>query len=318
MDPYCKITLGHQKISGEVCRNGGKHPHWEDTLVLRTVDEPIFEVEVKEKDWLLPDAVIGVCQVSFKEFEDKIRVLKWFPLAFENKSVGRLLLEVTYESDHPIRSKVDKIPSQQQNSQSALTVITNLPAAEIKKSKPQEGQAPKGFLQGLIHGWTPFGLKGQKNQSESSQASQVVQVPNQQIQVSNAQSEPLFNNLNQNNHIQQSQQENTWALAYSQNSQNPQNGYPQKYPQFSPSESSNNNLGYHRAYYPDQENNPQGAKEQYNSITETIDYRNRQANTLSRQAADYTNNYDENNCPSQNYQEINNNRVDPLRVIRGL
>lgn len=305
MDPYCKIILGNQKISGEVCRNGGKHPSWEDTLVLRRISEPSCVIEVKEKDWLLPDGTIGICDVNLLEVEAQKRVLKWYPVLYENKPVGKLLLEISYEPDHKEIIR-DALPKN--------TVLNE----RVNQGNPQEQQPKKGFLEGIVLGWNPFGSKAQQ---------QPVEIPKQEIQAPPVQQIQNLNqpqnvyqaqNYDQNTYLQQSQvySGNNWAPPSQE-----ENNYPQKYPQFSPQQSMNIDSGYRGAYYP----NPNVGYVQPvsgdhpNENREVYDYRENQGQGAEAYGSGhYLNEYYGNYNPQQESQGQAGNKVDPLRVIRGL
>jgi len=160
MDPYCKITFGKQKVQGSVCKNGGKYPHWEDALILRRDKEPDLEIEIKEKDWLLPDGTIGICRLNLREVESQKRVLKWFPVSYEHKPAGQILIEATYEADHSIPRNA---PAQQPvvHPQDIPHVLPyqepEYSADRIRgeRSDHHESSQPAGYG-GNIHGWNPF------------------------------------------------------------------------------------------------------------------------------------------------------------------
>lgn len=160
MDPYCKITFGKQKVQGSVCKNGGKYPHWDDALILRRANEPELEIEIKEKDWLLPDGTIGTCRLNLREVESQRRVLKWFPVSYEHKPAGQILIEATFEADHSIPRN---LPAQQTvvHPQDIPHVMPyqepEYSADRIRgeRSGHHESSQPAGYG-GDIPGWNPF------------------------------------------------------------------------------------------------------------------------------------------------------------------
>jgi len=258
MDPYCKIILGNQKVQGQVCKNGGKHPHWDDTLVLRRSHESTCHIELKEKDWLLPDGTIGVCDINLDEVEANKRVLKWYNVSYETHPVGQVLIEVTFEPDQP---KIQKeapqyiqAPLPQPILQQENKPIENIPQGQPIQGAPvQSAPAKAGLLQGIIHGWNPFKGNAQPmqekdvNKVQMSEPAQKVQSQPIKAQETYPQSgqvyfEPFQQQIRQEN---QEYQQNMWAppIADLQASQE----YEQKYPQFDPQEYPNtyNYGGYH-------------------------------------------------------------------------
>jgi len=174
MDPYCKITFGKQKVQGSVCKNGGKHPHWEDTLTLRRNNEPNLEIEIKEKDWLLPDGTIGTCLVNLREVEAQKRVLKWYPVSYQDKPAGQILIEATFDADHAIPRN---LPAQLPGTHPA-DIPHVLPGQEPEysadrirgeRSGQHEPSQQSGYG-GMIHGWNPF--NPQNNQPSNPQSYQ--------------------------------------------------------------------------------------------------------------------------------------------------
>jgi len=218
MDPYCKIVLGKQKIEGSVCYNGGKHPHWEDTLVLRRINEPECCIELKEKDWLLPDGTIGSCKLNLREVESQQRILKWFPITYKTKPAGQILIEASYEPDHsiPLSNQAQNAIINNQVHQPISTIQVPRDDSKIRGDHYQEKtQTVASGYGGQIHGWSPF-----NNQNQQSQ-----------IQVQGL--VPVEAQINQQYSLQEEQRipENYWAPSI-----NAENNQPYKYPLFSPQE----------------------------------------------------------------------------------
>jgi len=225
MDPYCKVVMGKQKVQSEVCENGGKNPHWESSfLVLKRTTEPVCEVEIKEKDWLLPDGTIGVCKVNINEVETQKRVLKWYPVLFKDKPAGQILIEASYESDNAT-SKNIPVPEHQTVPQQIVQPILNQPqipqppisqAAPVQHDFRQPVHNQEGMFQGgYIHGYNPL------NQAQPI-------------------SQPAYN---QPINTHDAQMYAPPATEIHQDS-----NYPQKYPQFEsqsyPHQYENQNYGY--------------------------------------------------------------------------
>ena len=101
MDPYCTVFVGDQIAKGEVCKRGGKTPHWSDTISIpRAADEPVMYVELKDQDIFKSDDLIGVCQVDLNSIPDKTSITNWFPVFNKKEIAGEVLLEITYKSNH--------------------------------------------------------------------------------------------------------------------------------------------------------------------------------------------------------------------------
>jgi len=101
MDPYCFITVDNNQISGEVCHKGGSRPHWQDTITVSAAQDSRCLIEIKDKGLLLHDSNIGSCEVDLKEIVSQGRVLKWYPLNFDNQPAGELLVEASYQHENP-------------------------------------------------------------------------------------------------------------------------------------------------------------------------------------------------------------------------
>ena len=100
MDPYCQIVIGTTKHKGEVCESGGKNPRWKDTITIKRNFEPVFYIELFDKDTLSADDIIGVTQVDINSLSSGHSAAKWYPLFFQKKPAGEILLELTYTPDH--------------------------------------------------------------------------------------------------------------------------------------------------------------------------------------------------------------------------
>lgn len=225
MDPYCRVIIGKQKLESQVCRNGGKHPHWEDTLVFKRNSEPICHVELKEKDWLLPDDLIGCCEVNLNEVESQKRVLKWYPMAFKGKPVGQVLLEISYESD---------MKGQQPNKTD--TTVHRVVEETIVP-------VPQGQNIQNIPASNPLEMYSQPPNQEWH-------TTNQQFNHPQFQPQPQYNmgqGADKYPVLGQDYQGTIWAPSYVEGQQE-SNNYPQIYPQFSQNIYSNSNPqgGYHQ------------------------------------------------------------------------
>ncbi len=96
MNPYCKVKIGGQKFRGSVCKKGGKHPSWDDTIVVRRNDESACEIKLRDKNIFTPDSLIGACKVDLDAVAAFGRVTKWLDVIRKDKVEGQLLVEITY------------------------------------------------------------------------------------------------------------------------------------------------------------------------------------------------------------------------------
>jgi Ca2+-dependent lipid-binding protein len=99
MDPYCQVIIGNQVVKGKVCKSGGKNPHWDDAITIHKKHEPVCFVELIDKDTFTPDEIIGVCQLNLYELPSGNDTKKWYPLFYQQKPAGEILLEVIFISD---------------------------------------------------------------------------------------------------------------------------------------------------------------------------------------------------------------------------
>ena len=95
MDPYCIIHLGPHKVKGQVCKYGGKHPQWGDTITVQRRNEQNLLLELKDKDTFTRDDVIGACQIDISRLQPRTPAARWFPLQRNRKPAGEIYAELT-------------------------------------------------------------------------------------------------------------------------------------------------------------------------------------------------------------------------------
>jgi len=133
MNPYCAFTVGGKRIKGQVCKKGGKAPHWNETVTIPITDESNILIEVMDKDKITKDDHIGSFEFNLQEIESLGQIKRWFPLVYKKKSAGELQMEVIFErSDQEIIPEPEVIPSKEQLVQSEV-------AQEELTSVKQEG-----------------------------------------------------------------------------------------------------------------------------------------------------------------------------------
>ena len=97
MDPYCVFLVENNRLNSQVCRKGGKHPYWNDTITVQTTNQSNAIVELKDKDTLTGDDSIGFCMIDLNEIESKGQVSKWYPLYYKKKPAGQILLKSQFQ-----------------------------------------------------------------------------------------------------------------------------------------------------------------------------------------------------------------------------
>jgi len=118
MDPYCVAVSKGKKVKSSICYNGGKAPFWEDdALVLKVNDESTCVVEIKDKTILLPDPNIGSVELDVQEVETHGSISKWYPITFNDKCAGQILMEASFNPDdsvEPVERKEEDLVEQTQ------------------------------------------------------------------------------------------------------------------------------------------------------------------------------------------------------------
>jgi len=100
MDPYVQFNLGNHKVRTNVCRKGGKHPMWDDSVTLPVSNEfQTCTISIRDKD-LLKDDNIGVLDLNLGEIESQGSVKKWFPIFHKGKPAGEFLMEAFFQEDN--------------------------------------------------------------------------------------------------------------------------------------------------------------------------------------------------------------------------
>lgn len=96
-DSYCVATIGKSIAKSSMSRNTGKYPCWDDAMTVRTSDEPVCLLEVKDKE-VKADDVIGIAQIDLKEVTERGKMTKWYELFNNDNSMGQILVEIAYSA----------------------------------------------------------------------------------------------------------------------------------------------------------------------------------------------------------------------------
>jgi hypothetical protein len=150
MEPYCTFILGHQEAKGEICKEGGDKPCWNDTIALRRRYEPYCLIEIRDKGWLRTDEVIGKVEIDLQEIESERRVAKWYKVIHNNQPAGEIFIE-------------------------ALFVPENY--GSYKETVPQQEYSKQTYTQSIY----PAGIYSPAKQSVFDNFKQISQIPVQEI-----------------------------------------------------------------------------------------------------------------------------------------
>jgi len=123
-DPYCQFTIGGDKVKGQVCKSGGKHPVWYDSITIPASSQTLCLVEVKDKD-LIKDDKMGSCEIDLRQIQNQGVTKQWYPLHHRGKPAGELLLEATFTPDNahlgmPVKNPMGMQPGIQQGVQPGM------------------------------------------------------------------------------------------------------------------------------------------------------------------------------------------------------
>jgi len=97
MNPYCSFLVGEKRINSQICKKGGKHPHWSDSVSVPVANESKIMVELMDKDKLTKDDHIGSFVIDLRELEAQGQSSRWYPLYYKNKPAGEILLEASFQ-----------------------------------------------------------------------------------------------------------------------------------------------------------------------------------------------------------------------------
>jgi len=96
MDPYCKFTLGWHSGESSVAKSQGKHPKWNDTIMLeRKHDEHSCKLVLKDQD-PLKDDLIGETVINLDNVMMSGKLTQWYQLSHHSKDAGKVLIDIEY------------------------------------------------------------------------------------------------------------------------------------------------------------------------------------------------------------------------------
>ena len=95
-DPYAVFKVGVQTQTSSVCKDGGKHPSWTDTLKFDINGDQEATVELYDKGTLAKDKMIGRAVIPFHQILALKNATQWYDLMLEGKEVGKIMVHFEY------------------------------------------------------------------------------------------------------------------------------------------------------------------------------------------------------------------------------
>jgi len=96
MDPYCVARYANINLKGQVCKGGALNPFWSEAFIFSLVNDHFCFIEIKNKDVLAKDSVIGICQIEIEKLKEEKESKKWYNLYYNKKNVGEIQIEAIY------------------------------------------------------------------------------------------------------------------------------------------------------------------------------------------------------------------------------
>jgi len=101
-DPYCHFIVGDLELRGPICKKGGAHPFWHDSIRLPlrgNTSEFTMQIKHGTCDDADDDDHIASCNINIDEVKSKGKLRKWYSLKYDGESVGDILLDSVYLDD---------------------------------------------------------------------------------------------------------------------------------------------------------------------------------------------------------------------------
>ena len=177
MDPYCAFIINNRRINGEVCKKGGKNPHWSEPITVpASTKQQKMVVEVMDKDRITSDDQIGSFVVDLQEIKNMGQVNKWYPIFYKNKPAGQILMESSYsdprQGSYLSSGQSGSMYGSQYGPQSVFVGAAGAGAAGYGYSQPSYGQ-PGSYAQPGGYSQSTYGQQGYTSQSSYGQSSYV-------------------------------------------------------------------------------------------------------------------------------------------------
>lgn len=96
MDPYCKIRVGNQELTSNICIEGGKNPRWDDPHTFVLNDEDNVTITVMDKRLMKKDDEIGAITIPLFNIFSTRMVEDWVEIMHEGQLAGHLRLHISF------------------------------------------------------------------------------------------------------------------------------------------------------------------------------------------------------------------------------
>jgi len=106
MNPYCAFVVDGKRYNSQICKHGGKHPHWNESIAVPVpMSSQMITIELMDKDRITKDDVIGSLTVEMPELQAQGLQSRWYPLHYKNKPAGEILLEASFQGSEFVGSQ---------------------------------------------------------------------------------------------------------------------------------------------------------------------------------------------------------------------
>ena len=96
MDPFIIAIMDNQKQKGKVMTDAGKNPKFSDVFTFKRTKEPSVFLEIRDKDDISADDLIGFAEVKIDKIAQMGRVAEWYDVFYKKKSAGKILVEAEF------------------------------------------------------------------------------------------------------------------------------------------------------------------------------------------------------------------------------
>lgn len=98
MDPFIIAMMGNQKHRGNVVQDGGKTPFFNDTFVFTRGQEKSVFLEIRDKDDMTANDLIGISEIPLGRIElSGGKLVDWFSVYYKKQPAGQIMVEATIQ-----------------------------------------------------------------------------------------------------------------------------------------------------------------------------------------------------------------------------
>jgi len=132
MDPYIIFKLGNQTYKSSICKSGGKHPFWLDSITLvKDIGVNSMRIELWDDEGEKEDRFIGYSEVNINDFVTNPQGNQWIELTYDNGYAGKLYLNIFYETSINIaaqqtNAEITKLADNSEIAEENIPVQTNV------------------------------------------------------------------------------------------------------------------------------------------------------------------------------------------------